>query len=203
MPPIFTNDQVINQIDSGYYWQTGPYVGDPIATSVTYGIPTSSDWVSAAYGEGAGWSQLNSTQAASANMGFELWDDLIALDLNPASDPNDADIRISNTTTSISSSVNPRCASRPRSYRPVLVTLPPILLESVAALIQVPVPDVPGDTFTTRSSIRPERPQIELHVLPRTEVLIGVTPGVQRQCLYVAPGLPVLGGRVATGFLDQ
>ena len=97
MPPTFTNSQIIAQIDSGYHWMDGAST----ATTITYGITTSANWFPSNYGEGPGWSGLNAKQIASANLSFELWDDIIAPDLDPALDPNSADMRISNTTTDI------------------------------------------------------------------------------------------------------
>ncbi|MDH3581442.1 MAG: hypothetical protein OEM91_12565 [Hyphomicrobiales bacterium] len=101
MAPTFTNAQVIAQIDSGFHWRLGSSSGSPLATYVSYGITTSDNWIPTTYGEYSGWSALNASQANAAITAFELWDDLIAIDLNVASDPNLADIRISNTTTNI------------------------------------------------------------------------------------------------------
>ncbi len=98
MAPTFTNAQIINQIDSGYHWTDA---SNAIASVITYGATTSSSWVPTVYGEYGGWSALNSVQVTAANLAFEFWDDLIAVDLEAAGNPNQADLRISNTSTDI------------------------------------------------------------------------------------------------------
>ncbi len=97
--PVYTNEQIIDQVDNGGYWYNSSY---QVASTITYGIPTNQNWFSTSYAEYSGWSALNTKQAAIANLGFELWNDVIAVDLVAASDPNTADIRISNSTTGVS-----------------------------------------------------------------------------------------------------
>ena len=92
---VFTNQQVIDQIDSGLRWTTGGNT----ATSITYGITTNNSWFPSNYSEYAGWSAFNAKQAAAADLAIELWDDLIATDFTAATDPNSADIRFSNSST--------------------------------------------------------------------------------------------------------
>ena len=95
--PVFSNQEVINQIDSGALWTTG----GSVAATITYGITTNNSWFPSNYGEYSGWSALNSKQAAAANLAIELWDDLIASDIVAASNPNSADIRFSNSSTGV------------------------------------------------------------------------------------------------------
>ncbi len=96
--PVYTNQQVINQIDSGWHWTSG----GSTATSVTFGITTSNSWYSSVMPEYAGWLALNAKQTDSAYTAMELWTDLIDVDITAAADPNAADIRFSNSTTGVS-----------------------------------------------------------------------------------------------------
>ncbi len=95
---VYTNQQVIDQIDSGSHWTTG----GSTATAITYGIATSNSWFPSGYSEYAGWSALNAKQAAAASLAIELWDDLIGSSITASADPNTADIRFSNSSTGVS-----------------------------------------------------------------------------------------------------
>ena len=75
--PVFNNQEVINQIDSGVHWTTS----GSVATTLTYGVPTNSSWFPSNYSEYAGWSALNAKQTAVAHQSIELWDDLITTDI--------------------------------------------------------------------------------------------------------------------------
>jgi len=96
--PVYNNDQIVNQINNGGYWYDSSY---QIASTISYGITTSNNWLNSAYAETAGWSAFNATQAATALTAIELWDDVIATDLVASADPNAADIRFSNSTTGV------------------------------------------------------------------------------------------------------
>ena len=96
--PVYTNSQVISQIDSGANW----YTGGAVASTISYGITTNNSWFPSNYGEYAGWSAFNATQTLVAVTTIGLWDDVIAADITAASDPNAADIRFSNSTTGVS-----------------------------------------------------------------------------------------------------
>ena len=96
--PVFTNQEVIDQIDSGTSWTSG----GSVASTISYGITTNRNWFPANYSEYAGWSALNAKQAAAANLAIELWDDVIASDIVAAANPNSADIRFSNSSTGVS-----------------------------------------------------------------------------------------------------
>ena len=96
--PVLTLQEVIDQIDSGAEW----YTGGSTASTITYGVTTSRSWFPSNYSEYSGWSALNTKQAAAAHLAIELWDDLIATDIVQSSNPNDADIRFSNSSTGVS-----------------------------------------------------------------------------------------------------
>ena len=68
--PIFTLPQVIGQIDGGYHWS---------GTSVTYSIPATSPYPDF---EGVGFEKTSVAKTAMAVLAFELWDDVIAINLN-------------------------------------------------------------------------------------------------------------------------
>ena len=89
--PVYTDSQVISQLNSGYQW-TG--------STITYGFPTTFSWFP--YGEATGASGLSAAQQSQATLALKLWDDLIAPNMTAAADPTRANIRISNTTTNIS-----------------------------------------------------------------------------------------------------
>ena len=96
--PVFDNQEVIDQIDSGASWTTG----GSTASTITYGVTTSNSWFPSNYTEYSGWSAFNAKQTAAAHSAIELWNDLIATNIVQASDPNDADIRFSNSSTGVS-----------------------------------------------------------------------------------------------------
>lgn len=64
----WTNQQVIDQLDSGRHWS---------GTTITYTFPTSSAGIYGQQGETAGFTALNSLQKAQAELALALWDDLI------------------------------------------------------------------------------------------------------------------------------
>ena len=88
--PVWTNDQIINQLDSGYHWS---------GSNLTYGFPTSASWFP--YAEKNGFSALNGAQQSTATLVIKMWDDLIAPDFSLASTGSSANIKYSNTTTNI------------------------------------------------------------------------------------------------------
>lgn len=88
--PVWTNQQIIGQLDSGYEWS---------GLSLTYGFPTSADWFP--YAEKTGFSALTSTQRTAATLTVKLWDDLIASDFTLAADGAAANVKFMNTTTDI------------------------------------------------------------------------------------------------------
>ena len=88
--PIYSNTQVISQLDSGYHW-TG--------TSLTYGFPSTAAWFP--YAEKAGFSPLTSTERAMATQAVTLWDDLIKPNFSLVADGSTANVKFENTTTNI------------------------------------------------------------------------------------------------------
>ena len=72
------------------------------AQTITYGFPTNASFASG-FGEASGWSELVETQKAAARLAMNMWDDLVATQLVEATGTaaNSADIKLSNTTTSI------------------------------------------------------------------------------------------------------
>jgi len=74
MALIFTNQQVIEQIDSGWHWTVDTASNAPIADTITYGIPTTKNWFPSFYGEYSGWSALNTKQTTAVQLAVGLWD---------------------------------------------------------------------------------------------------------------------------------
>ena len=118
--PIYSNTQVISQLDSGYHW-TG--------TSLTYGFPSTAAWFP--YAEKAGFSPLTSTERAMATQAVTLWDDLIKPNFSLVADGSTANVKFENTTTNIgyahayypgSWSVRARSGSTPATAPPLART---------------------------------------------------------------------------------
>ncbi len=95
---ISINTQLVNQLDTGVAWSTSSGANAP---NFTFGITTGNDFAGT-FGEASGWSSLSSSQAAAIRIAINLWDDLIAASISEASNPNTADIKVSNTTTAVS-----------------------------------------------------------------------------------------------------
>jgi Ca2+-binding RTX toxin-like protein len=92
------NQNLVNQLDSGSYWFTA---SGAIASTISYGFTTSNS-VFNGFGEAHGWSAFNEAQKTAVRQMMTLWDDLIAPSfVESTSSPNTADIKFSNTTTSI------------------------------------------------------------------------------------------------------
>ncbi|MGB5213486.1 MAG: M10 family metallopeptidase, partial [Anderseniella sp.] len=103
------NQALVDQLDSNYDYGGGPVVPNEwrefsgeTAQTITYGFPTNASFASG-FGEASGWSELVETQKAAARLAMNMWDDLVATQLVEAtgSTANSADIKLSNTTTSI------------------------------------------------------------------------------------------------------
>ena len=103
------NQALVDQLDSNYDYGGGPVVPNEwrefsgeTAQTITYGFPTNASFASG-FGEASGWSELVETQKAAARLAMNMWDDLVATQLVEAtgSAANSADIKLSNTTTSI------------------------------------------------------------------------------------------------------
>jgi serralysin len=87
---IFTDSQVIGQLDSGLRWS---------GQSLTYGFPTSGTWFP--YAEKTTFSALSTAQQTAATLAIGLWDDLMAPDFTLATSGSTANIKYANTTTDI------------------------------------------------------------------------------------------------------
>ena len=93
--PIWSNSQIVSQLDSGAHWAT---------STITYNFSASMSWLSPYtyfYGESAGFSPLNASQIDVASKAIALWDSLISNGLTYVSNPASAQIIVSNTTTDI------------------------------------------------------------------------------------------------------
>ena len=88
--PVWTNQQIVNQLDSGMHWS---------GQALTYAFPTTASWFP--YGEKAGASALSTAQKDAATLAIQLWDDLIAPDLTLTTNVATANIKAMNTTTDI------------------------------------------------------------------------------------------------------
>src|SRR5687768_12377136 len=87
---VWTDSQVINQLDSGAHWG---------GSSLTYGFPTTASWFPNS--EKNTFSAANAAQQTAATMAIKLWDDLMAPDFSLASNGATATIKYANTTTNI------------------------------------------------------------------------------------------------------
>jgi serralysin len=88
--PVWTNQQIINQLDSGLKWS---------GQSLTYGFPTTGGWFP--YAEKTGASGLAASQKDAFTLAIRLWDDLISPDFSLAANGATANIKAMNTTTAI------------------------------------------------------------------------------------------------------
>jgi Peptidase M10 serralysin C terminal len=91
------NNGLVDQLNAGVAWHTSAQV---TAASISFGITTSAAFANAS-SLGAGWAPLTDTQANAVRMVIDLWDDVIASSINAATDPNAADIKLSNTSTGV------------------------------------------------------------------------------------------------------
>ena len=88
--PVWTDAQIIAQMDSGAHWS---------GNSITYGFPTTASWFP--YGEKTGFTPLSPIQQVTATLAIKLWDDLISPTVTRVANGVAADIKYSNTTTNI------------------------------------------------------------------------------------------------------
>ena len=93
--PIWTLDQVIAQLDLGEHWRrttfTDPQTGIVIHPTVTYSTTGTGRDISLDTNAALNAVAPTSEEKDKITTAFELWDDLIALNLKPSADPN-ADI---------------------------------------------------------------------------------------------------------------
>jgi Ca2+-binding RTX toxin-like protein len=101
MPATFTLSQITNRLDSDAHWTVSASSNSPVSATISYGTPTTRSWFPSSSSEYNGWSQLNTKQKTATDQAMDLWDELINTDIIKASNPNSADIRVSNTTTGI------------------------------------------------------------------------------------------------------
>lgn len=89
--PVWTDQQVLDQLLAGTYWDTG---------TILYGFPETARQAQADGGESAGFTPLNDVQRSMANLAMALWGDLIALPVAQSA-VSHAHIRFGQTTTDI------------------------------------------------------------------------------------------------------
>ncbi len=82
----WTDQQVINQLNSGSKWS---------GSVITYSFPTTVTGMARYNGEGTGFSAFNATQQARAELALTLWDDVIATSIQ----------KVAAGTTSIASNI--------------------------------------------------------------------------------------------------
>jgi hypothetical protein len=88
--PVFSGPQIIDQLQTQWYGGQGVQEGHKmkwVGSTITYSIPTiaPSDYGG---GEAGGFVQMTSFMRATAATAFEMWDDLIAINLVETSSPN-------------------------------------------------------------------------------------------------------------------
>lgn len=91
----WTDQQIINQLNSGYKWS---------GSIITYSFPTVVSAMATYSGEGSGFSALNSTQQARAELALTLWDDVIARSIQKVAagtTATSANIEFGNSTTGV------------------------------------------------------------------------------------------------------
>ena len=91
----WTDQQIINQLNSGYKWS---------GSIITYSFPTVVSAMATYSGEGSGFSALNSTQQARAELALTLWDDVIARSIQKVAagtTSTSANIEFGNSTTGV------------------------------------------------------------------------------------------------------
>jgi serralysin len=88
--PVWTNDQIVDQLDSGYNWS---------GLALTYGFPSSASWFD--FAEKNGFTTLNPVQRTAATLAIKLWDDLVSPDFTLAPNGAAANVKYMNTTTNI------------------------------------------------------------------------------------------------------
>lgn len=91
----WTTQQIIDQLDSGHQWSGG---------TITYAFPTVSTAIYGGQGETLGFTALNATQKAQAELALDLWDDVIvpAVVATSASSYTSANIEFGMGTSGIS-----------------------------------------------------------------------------------------------------
>jgi serralysin len=93
MPPVWTNQQIINNLlRANSFWATA---------TVTYSFPTiAPSWSFYPGGEGPGFSTLTDAQKNAARLAIGLWDDIVAPDFVETT--GSSNVTLQNTTTGIS-----------------------------------------------------------------------------------------------------
>jgi len=87
--PVFSDQQIVEQLQNQWYGGQGVQEGNKmkwLGSTITYSIPTiaPSDYGG---GEAGGFVQMTSFMRATAATAFEMWDDLIAINLVETSSP--------------------------------------------------------------------------------------------------------------------
>lgn len=68
--------------------------------------------------------------------------------------------------------------------------------------VEIPIADIGVDAFSTRTSIPAKRVDIDLSLVARVKVQVGIAPGICRHAIKVATCLPVSDTRIG-GLRDQ
>lgn len=89
--PIWTDGQIINQLNTGYFWST------PV---ITYAFLTNRSQIEYDDGEAAGFSPFNATQRQLTELSLATWNDLIAPQIVLGT-PGQSDIEFGNTSTGV------------------------------------------------------------------------------------------------------
>jgi hypothetical protein len=86
--PVFTNEQVIKQLDSSRRWAS---------QTITFSFPTSTTGWASSLVESGGFSPFNTDQKIAALASIRLWDDLISPNFVETTNAQQANIKYSNT----------------------------------------------------------------------------------------------------------
>lgn len=86
--PVFTDAQIVQALKTSWGGTAQGTTRSFAGTHVTYSVPaTAPSALFGTAGETAGFVAPGTTASAYAALAFELWDDLIAIDLDPVTDP--------------------------------------------------------------------------------------------------------------------
>ena len=86
--PIWTDAQIIDQLDTGYHWS---------GTNLTYAFPTNANWLPSSSPEKGSFTALSAEQRAAATSALAAWDSLIAPNFTLTTNAATANLKFGNS----------------------------------------------------------------------------------------------------------
>jgi Ca2+-binding RTX toxin-like protein len=86
--PIWTNTQIIDQLDTGYHWS---------GNNLTYAFPTNANWLPSGEPEKSSFTALSAAQQAAAVSALSAWDSLIAPNFSLTTNTATANLKFGNS----------------------------------------------------------------------------------------------------------